>query len=857
MNGSDHRWPVLDHELHRMNGAHRRGMAITMRSQFGASQPPQADNGPVNFDPERVKCIVPACLRKRAQWVCWKFIRRNGRDTKVPIDPATGAAADPTARGDWKTFEEAVAASGRLRGCAGVGFVFTHDDPYCGIDLDGAVRDGQVVPAAQAIIDRFATYTEVSPSGRGVKLFLRGRKPSAAGCRKDRIDGFDRVEIYDSKRFFVVTGDHVVGTPLAVENRQPQLDELCGQLWPPKAKGGPRVSHRQAPCESMAGGVALDVAMAERERRCLAYIEKCPDAISGHGGHDATLRAACECFRFGLDEAAARRVMHWFNDQKTGGDRWTDGELTHKLDSARRKVEEAAEVGVRLVDLRADASDMNNATVAALMTDVGNAARLVQRFGHRIRYCYGPGQWLIWDGRRWKPDDRGLIVKLCKQTALSILDEAKALQGDLQRKLVTWAMTSQKRDRISAMAALAQPDVAVGPEDLDADPWAFNCLNGTIDLNSGELRPHRQGDLITKLAPVRFDRAARCPRFDLFLRQVFASDEELIRFVQRWHGHCLTADVREQYLPIYHGEGNNGKSVLLDTISAVMGEYAGEAPPYLVTVRQHPEHPTEIADLLGKRMVVASETEREAELRLQLIKRLTGNARLKGRRMREDYFEFPRTHKLILVTNNKPVVRDDTEAVWRRLRLVPFKVIIAKPDRDPNLLCKLRDEAPGILTWLVQGCVDWLREGLTEPDAVVLATEKFRGAANSLDAFIDECCSLGSGMCCPTSTLIEAYSDWCARQHRVPLRARAFGTALKAKNCVAKKLGGARHWVGIGLDYDCLGQIGQNGRIGQVVRPNPPHEEMNQTNLSNPSNVSKPVKGPEPHGDTTSCEERA
>jgi len=273
-----------------------------------------------------------------------------------------------------------------------------------------------------------------------------------------------------------------------------------------------------------------------------------------------------------------------------------------------------------------------------------------------------------------------------------------------------------------------------------------------------------------------------------------------MRFVQRWHGHCLSADIREQYLPIYHGEGNNGKSVLLDTISAVMGDYAGEAPPDLITVRKHPEHPTEIADLLGKRLVVASETERDAELRLQLIKRLTGNARLKARRMRQDYFEFARSHKMILVTNNRPAIKEDTEAAWRRLRLVPFDVIIPKEQRDPDLMRKLRSEWPGMLAWMVRGCVDWLREGLTEPDAVVVATEAYRGAANSLEAFLTECCTLGEGLVCRSSDLLAAYGEWCARQRRIPLQGRALAAALKSKGCAPTRLEGMRQWLGLALD---------------------------------------------------------
>lgn len=545
------------------------------------------------------------------------------------------------------------------------------------------------------------------------------------------------------------------------------------------------------------------VPMERRVERCRAYLAKCPDAISGAGGHDTTLRAACECFRFGLDRTNARTVMDWFNVTKTGGEPWADKEIEHKLDDAEAKVREDNEFGVRLGQTARGGKSLED--TARLNTDVGNAARFVLRHGRGFRYSYQHGSWLVWDGCRWAWDLSGAAVAAAKNTALAILEDAKdGLGTEASERASHWSRKSQHLSRITAMLALAQPDLAVVSDDLDAHPWLFNCRNGTIDLRTGVIRLHDPADLITRLAPVEYDPLADCPRFKTFLMRILGGDDELIAFARRWHGYCLTGDVRHQYLPIYYGEGNNGKSVLLDTISEVMGDYAGEAPPDLLVVRKHAEHPTQVADLCGRRLVVASETEDGAELNLPLVKRLTGNLRLKARLMRQDYFEFTRTHKFVLATNHKPIVAESTEAAWRRILLVHFRVVIPPSERDPHLAETLRTEHPGILAWLVSGA----SEELSIPDTIRLATESYRGRANSFEEFLESECDFGDGTVTPSTDIAAAYEAWANEEGVAVLKGRSTGPALRARGCVQTKLNGARAWRGVSLRGG--GRIAQN-----------------------------------------------
>jgi len=397
-----------------------------------------------------------------------------------------------------------------------------------------------------------------------------------------------------------------------------------------------------------------------------------------------------------------------------------------------------------------------------LLTDVGNAARFVGRAGNNYRYCAEFGKWLFWNGTNWANDEGSLrALKTAKKVALSIFDEAKKKEDpEKQPDLAKWAVRSQNIHRLSAMLDLSRPELSVSTAELDSDDWLLNVNNGTIDLRTGEAREHRREDLITKLTPIVFDPSATYPLWEQFLFEIMGGNRDLIDFLQRLTGFCLTGDIREQYLFILHGEGANGKSVFLDTLTGLLGVYASQAPPDLLIKQRHKQHPTEVADLFGRRLVVAGETEEGGRLRVQLVKRLTGDAFLKGRYMRRDFFEFRRTHKLILVTNNVPVISEATNAVWRRVVLVPFNVVIPPEKQDKKLLDKLRGEWSGILQWLVQGCLAWQRQGLNPPEEVLTATEDYRREQDPLAEFLAERCKFNLNAFVSRQRMFEAYLNY-------------------------------------------------------------------------------------------------
>ncbi len=339
------------------------------------------------------------------------------------------------------------------------------------------------------------------------------------------------------------------------------------------------------------------------------------------------------------------------------------------------------------------------------LTELGNAERLVVRHGADLRYCHPWGKWLVWDGRRWEVDASAEVMRRTKETVRALYGEAQNEENAKRRgELASWAMGCEREARVKSMVSLARAElgIPVMPDDLDRNPWLFNVSNGTLDLQSGELRGHRREDLITKLAPATFSPDAECPTFLEFLSRITAGNSELIAFLQRAVGYSLTGSTSEQALLILHGLGANGKSTLLNAVRQALGEYARTTRTETLLIQRQDSIPNDIAALKGTRMVTAQETEAGRRLAESLVKQLTGGDSIAARFLHQEWFEFTPIFKLWLATNHKPRITGTDHAICRRIRLVPFGVKIPDAEQDPAL-------PPGILAWSVKGCLAWQR----------------------------------------------------------------------------------------------------------------------------------------------------
>lgn len=429
------------------------------------------------------------------------------------------------------------------------------------------------------------------------------------------------------------------------------------------------------------------------------------------------------------------------------------------------------------------------------LTDLGNAERLAAQHGAELKYVAARG-WLVWGGKRWEASEPK-ARRRAKQTVRRIYGEAERCPDDKERKAIaTWATRSEGEGRIRAMLSLAESEIAIDAKlsDFDVDTWLFNCGNGTLDLRTGKLRPHSPNDKLTRLAGTTYDPAATCPRWTAFLERIFDGNANLINFMRRAVGYTLTGNTSEQCLFMPWGAGRNGKSTFIDTLHSLFGDYGQQAEFSAFLAKQNETVRNDLARMVGARFVGAAESGEGRRLAENLIKQATGGDVITARFLFKEYFEYKPAFKLWLATNHKPVIKGTDLAIWRRIRLIPFTVTIPEKEQDKKLPAKLLDELPGILTWAVAGCREWLHDGLGVPDEVKEATAAYKAEQDSLAGFLRECCDLSGEA--TTGALLNAYVGYSGEKG---MTAKKFGDLLREAGFKSRHSMAGTVWGGISL----------------------------------------------------------
>lgn len=427
-------------------------------------------------------------------------------------------------------------------------------------------------------------------------------------------------------------------------------------------------------------------------------------------------------------------------------------------------------------------------------TDLSNARRFAHKYADKVRYCYQRRSWLAWDGKRWAWNNE-IVDGLAKGIADDIWNQAG---GDSE--ICRFAALTSTFPRIKSMTMLAQsePGISVQLDKMDRHPWLLNCLNGTVDLKTGDVLPHDPSDMITQICPTLYDPHAQAPTWMRFLDDVFVGDKDLQHFMQQFLGYCLTGVTTQQLLPFLWGDGSNGKSTLITAFMDTLGtDYAMQAAHGMLMTSKNDRHPTELADLLGKRFVSVSETGKGRSLDEVLVKQLTGSDRVRARNMYKDFFEFEPTHKLVMATNNKPRVTGSDYAIWRRIACIPFVRKFEGKQLDKDMPKKLHDEAPGILAWAVTGCLDWQQNKLTLPNSVKAVTDEYRREEDVIERFVHQHCTAAPSLQMRFNEFYKRLDDWCKEEDLATPTKREAGAWLKTR--YKEKSSNGRCYEGIGL----------------------------------------------------------
>jgi P4 family phage/plasmid primase-like protien len=583
------------------------------------------------------------------------------------------------------------------------------------------------------------------------------------------------------------------------------------------------------------------------QKHALNYIKilcKEKPAISGQGGHNTTFANLCKLVqRFDmLRTEKLWELANYYNENGTGGEPWKDSELKHKFEDALKsprahpsysEQSDAPLIGETKVSVVIAEGSNPSASGYQLLSDLsdqGNAQRMLQHCGHDLLFVAGAWQkWMTWNGVHWEIDETNTVQVLFKQSVDANISKIEAALEKLKtekpasktpnknegvnelEKALSFLSRSRNMDKLRAGISSAESENVTIPHTiLNGCKNKIACKNGTIDLLTGQLISSRREDYLTQAVSTEFHSESPCPNWVNFLWQILIDpttkkpDYGLINYVQKLLGLALTGNATtENIFPIFFGAGGNGKSTFINTIQEVLGNSIsyGADPKFLMETHQK-DHPTTLASVHGKRLIIAAEPSQGSRLDTSLIKILTGGDQLSARRMREDLWSFTPEALIILVSNELPLVRDTSEGIWRRIVVIPFLAKFLGTDRDPLLKEKLLAEKEGILRWLVDGAVHYSKEGLIPPTTVHAASANYRAEENVAARWLADCAVFDPNCKTKAITIQQNFHEWL-RIHGIflPNKQKYLSEALEQLPMVIKVKSSATYYLGLRL-YD-------------------------------------------------------
>lgn len=773
---------------------------------------------------------IPLELKQLPHWVGWKYMQRPGEDhkRKVPINAMDGQPAksnDPTT---WCDFDTACLGKERF-GLDGIGFMFSGDGIF-GIDIDHCYdpETQELDPAAAEIIETVQSYTELSPSGTGIHILCKGVLPEG---RKRR----GAVEMYSTLRYFTVTGNQF-GLEYPFSDCTERVAVMHRKyLGEEETAAGAQKAALPMPTGR---GTNADMSVDAILRRMFdsKHGQKLQDLYNGSwerygigdGSQSSADQAFCNTLAFwcrcdaALMDAIFRRSglyrQKW--DKRRGAKTYGQITIDRAIKDCRdiwepqeRVQRPAPAVPLPPQNTSNEVPAIENATVGETgqrryytYDDTGNALRFRDANAGLIHYNHVDGCWIYWDGVRWASDENGEIKRRADKMLADMAKDLKEMQDDpaynAYKKHLSRSRSHRGKEGFIAEARHLE-GVPVLPSEMDRAGNAFNVRNCLISLKTGRTAEHDKKYMISKLAPVTYDENAKCPRWDRFIEEITCGDKSLQLYLQRMIGYCMTAYTKEQCMFFLYGNGSNGKSVFVDTIAYMLGEYAASCQPETVMMRDRNNTARgDLARLKGARMVVTSEPNDGCRLDEGIVKQMTGGTenKLTARFLYGREFEFSPEFKIVMSTNYKPVIKGTDNGIWRRVRLIPFTAEFTKENRDPQLAEKLRRELPGILNWAIAGAVGWCKEGLPPCAIIDEAGQEYRSEMDRVQQFLDDCTTRSESSSTQASTLYKCYKAWCSEQgDRFPVGSTKFFMELK-RRFKSRKTEAYNEYIGIKIN---------------------------------------------------------
>lgn len=680
---------------------------------------------------------IPEELKLLKRWVVWKYETRGDKRSKVPytVNGFKARVDDPAT---WAEFDQAVA---RVADFHGIGFVVTAAEKMTVWDLDHCLNPKTVEivdPKVKWAVETLGSYTEITPSGEGLRILMKGTLPLGRN-RRGHYEG------YSVDRYVTITGHRFPGTVGEIRENQKGIDAVFSRLLKAEI-------------------TKLDLALADAKVKELWNSTEADWERLGLSSHSEADLALCRRLAaFGTDD----EVDAWFRQSGLMREKWDRVDYRTKT----------------LLLARAQAV----AQVNARATDLAHAQRFTRIADGEARFS-SSNDWYSWNGRWYERARLDHLQAIGKRVVMEIHDEAMASRDLTDRaRLLKEMIGLESLKQFSAMLNFAKAETFTLSSEFNRDRSLFNCATGTLELSKDPkrlitCREHRKEDLLTQGSTVAYDAGATCPKWDAFVAQVTAPHPDLARFLQTLAGYSLSGWTDEQRLFYLYGAGANGKTTFMNVISRIMGDYAAPLDQSTLLASKQDPHPTGLADLQGLHMAVVAELPERRTINETLVKSITGGEAIKARRMHGNFYTFESHAKLWVYGNYQIRIRGVNEAIWRRMTMIPFEAQIPEAEQIKDYWeTLLAEEASGILNWMLKGFLTWRDEGLHLPASVKAATEDYRKHENLAAAFLDEELEIdASGAGTYTDEVYADWVLWCRDRGEEPGTARGFTDKLRA-----------------------------------------------------------------------------